>query len=66
MFGRIAAWVAHRLPFDRIYFYVLNGPCISASVRRKRTVITMLAGSSGRRVPQVRGRSGCAIVRITT
>jgi hypothetical protein len=54
--GRIAAWVAHRLPFDRIYFYGPERPLhISVGPEEKRAVITMLAGSSGRLVPQVRG-----------
>jgi hypothetical protein len=53
--GRVAAWIAQRLPFDRIYFYGVGRPLhVSAGPEEKRAVIAMLQGASGRRVPSLR------------
>lgn len=53
--GTVAAWIALRLPFDRIYFYGASNPLhVSAGPDEKRTVIAMLQGASGRRVPTLR------------
>ena len=56
--GRIAAWVVANLPFDRLYFYGADRPLhVSIGPDESRTVVTMLSGSSGRRVPRVRSPS---------
>lgn len=53
--GVLAAWVAARLPFDRLYFYGTDRPIhVSAGPEEARAVVSMLPGPSGRRVPQVR------------
>jgi hypothetical protein len=54
--GRIAAWIAHHLPFDRMYFYGPESPLhVSVGPEEKRMVVTMMVkGPSGRRVPQMR------------
>ena len=53
--GRIALWMASRLPFDRIYFYGMDRPVhVSFGPERKHVIVTMLPGPSGRRLPQVR------------
>lgn len=53
--GTVAAWVAQRLPFDRMYFYGAGSPLhVSAGPDETRAVITMLQGVSGRRVPSLR------------
>ncbi|MGG5811840.1 hypothetical protein [Falsiroseomonas sp. CW058] len=53
--GRVAAWIAQRLPFDRIYFYGRDCPLhVSIGPEEKRAVIAMLPGPSGRRVPALR------------
>ena len=53
--GRIARWIAERLPFDRIYFYGVDRPLhVSVGPEEKRMLVTMLTSAGGRRVPQVR------------
>ncbi len=53
--GELAAWVTARLPFDRLYFYGVDRPVhVSVGPGDARAVISMLAGPSGRRVPQKR------------
>ncbi|GAA0575963.1 hypothetical protein GCM10009416_13350 [Craurococcus roseus] len=53
--GRIAAWIAGRLPFDRLYFYGADRPLhVSVGPAEARAVVTMLPGPSGRRVPRTR------------
>jgi hypothetical protein len=53
--GRIAAWVACRLPFDRLYFYGPDLPLhISIGPQNSRAITTMFRGPSGRRVPRTR------------
>jgi hypothetical protein len=52
---RVAAWIADRLPFDRIYFYGDHRPLhVSIGPDEKKAVVAMLPGPSGRRVPTVR------------
>ena len=53
--GRIVAWIARRLPFDRLYFYGPDKP-LHASVgpEEARAIVTMLPGASGKRIPRVR------------
>jgi hypothetical protein len=53
--GRVASWIAKHLPFDRIYFYGNHRPLhVSAGPEEKRSVIAMLEGPSGRRIPSLR------------
>jgi len=53
--GTVAAWIAQRLPFDRIYFYGASSPLhVSAGPDETGAVIAMLKGVSGRRVPTLR------------
>lgn len=53
--SELAAWVAARLPFDRLYFYGADRPVhVSVGPGETRAVISMLPGPSGRRVPQRR------------
>lgn len=53
--GLIAAWVATKLSFDRLYFYGTDRPIhISVGPEKARAVVSMLIGPSGRRVPRVR------------
>lgn len=53
--GALAAWVASKLPFDRLYFYGVDRPIhVSVGPDDARAVITMLPGPSGRRVPRIR------------
>jgi hypothetical protein len=53
--GRIAAWIASTLPFDRMYFYGSDRPLhVSIGPQETRSVIVMIPGPSGRRVPRVR------------
>jgi hypothetical protein len=53
--GKIAAWIARHLHFDRIYFYGSDRPLhVSAGPEEKRAVVTMFLGPSGRRVPRPR------------
>jgi hypothetical protein len=50
--GKIAAWIARHLPFDRIYFYGSDRPLhVSVGPGEKKAEITMLPGPSGRRIP---------------
>lgn len=60
--GVLAAWVAAKLPFDRLYFYGTDRPIhVSVGPEEARAVISMLQGPSGRRVPQVRSLSWLAV-----
>jgi hypothetical protein len=53
--GRIAAWIASTLPFDRLYFYGSDHPLhVSVGPQETRSVVAMVPGPSGRRVPRVR------------
>ncbi len=53
--GRLAAWIAAQLPFDRLYFYGTDRPVhVSVGPEEARAVISMMPGTSGRRVPQRR------------
>lgn len=53
--GRVAAWIASTLPFDRLYFYGPDRPLhVSVGPQENRAVIVMMPGPSGRRVPRVR------------
>ncbi len=53
--GILAAWIAARLPFDRLYFYGAERPThVSVGPEEARAVISMLPGPSGRRIPQRR------------
>jgi hypothetical protein len=53
--GLIAAWIAQRLPFDRIYFYGADRPLhVSVGPQEKRAFIAMIPGPSGRRIPRLR------------
>jgi hypothetical protein len=53
--GALAAWIAAKLPFDRLYFYGSDRPVhVSVGPEEARAVISMLPGPSGRRVPQRR------------
>jgi len=53
--GVLAAWIAARLSFDRLYFYGTDRPMhVSVGPEEARAVISMLPGPSGRRVPQKR------------
>lgn len=50
--GRVALWVARNLPFDRIYFYGSDRPVhVSVGPQNSRSIVTMLVGLAGRRVP---------------
>lgn len=51
----IAVWIADRLPFDRLYFYGADKPIhVSVGPEETRAIVEMMAGPSGRRVPQRR------------
>jgi hypothetical protein len=53
--GALAAWIAVRLPFDRLYFYGMDRPLhVSVGPEEARAVVSMLPGPRGRRVPQRR------------
>jgi hypothetical protein len=53
--GAVAAWIAAKLPFDRLYFYGTDRPLhVSVGPEEARAVISMMPGPSGRRVPQKR------------
>jgi hypothetical protein len=53
--GALAAWIAARLPFDRLYFYGTERPVhVSIGPEETRAVISMLPGPSGHRIPQRR------------
>lgn len=53
--GTLAAWVAAKLPFDRLYYYGADRPVhVSVGPEEARVVVSMLLGPSGRRVPQRR------------
>jgi hypothetical protein len=53
--GALAAWIAARLPFDRMYFYGTDRPVhVSIGPEEARAVISMLPGPSGIRIPQRR------------
>lgn len=53
--GALAAWIAAVLPFDRMYFYGTDRPVhVSVGPEEARTVISMVPGPSGRRIPQRR------------
>lgn len=53
--GALAAWIAARLPFDRMYFYGTDRPVhVSIGPEEARGVISMLPGPSGHRIPQRR------------
>ncbi len=51
--GHLAAWIAGRLPFDRIYFYGSGRPLhVSVGPEESRSVVAMLPGPSNRRIPR--------------
>jgi len=51
----LAAWIATRVPFDRLYFYGADRPIhVSVGPEESRAVVSMLPGPSGRLVPHVR------------
>ena len=53
--GSLAAWVAAKVPFDRLYFYGTDRPIhVSVGPGESRAVVSMSPAPSGRRVPQVR------------
>ncbi len=53
--GLVATWITARLPFDRLYFYGSDRPIhVSVGPEDARSVISMLPGPSGRRMPQRR------------
>lgn len=59
--GRIGAWIAGRLPFDRLYFYGADRPVhVSVGPGESRAVVAMLPGPSGRRVPRMRSAAWLA------
>lgn len=49
----VAAWIAERLPFDRLYFYGIDRPIhVSVGPDRSKAITALLAGPSGRRIPR--------------
>ena len=49
----IAKWIAETLPFDRLYFYGSDRPIhVSIGPERAGSIVAMIAGPSGRRVPR--------------
>ena len=47
-----AIWISEALPFDRLYFYGADRPLhVSVGPERAGSIVAMLAGASGRRVP---------------
>ena len=51
--GSIASWIATHRPFDRLYFYGADRPLhVSIGPEETRTIVTMIEGPSGRRIPQ--------------
>lgn len=51
--GALCAWIATRLPFDRLYFYGRSRPIhVSVGPDESRAIFAMLEGPSGRRVPR--------------
>ena len=49
----VAIWIAESLPFDRIYFYGSELPVhVSIGPENTGSIVAMLAGPSGRRVPR--------------
>lgn len=56
--GRIAAWIATRGFFDRLYFYGPGKPLhVSVGPERARVIVAMTEGPSGRRIPHHRPAS---------
>ena len=56
--GRIAAWIASRKDFDRLYFYGPGKPLhVSIGPERAQAIVAMSEGPSGRRVPRRRPAS---------
>ena len=50
---QVARWIAKTLPFDRLYFYGPGRPLhVSAGPERAGSMVAMLPGPSGRRVPR--------------
>lgn len=57
--GLIGAWIANHLPFDRLYFYGLDKPVhVSIGPQQAHTIVEMITGPTGRRVPQRRDVAG--------
>lgn len=55
----IAAWIANRLPFDRLYFYGADKPIhVSVGPEQTRAIVEMIVGPSGRRIPRRRDAAG--------
>lgn len=53
--GQIAGWIASTLPFDRLYFYGRDRPLhVSVGPQESRSVVVMMPGPSGRRIPRAR------------
>jgi hypothetical protein len=55
--GKLAVWIEENVQFDRLYFYGVGRPVhVSIGPERSASVVTMVAGPSGRLVPQRRKR----------
>ncbi len=53
--GKLAAWIEENISFDRLYYYGPDRPVhVSIGPEQSKSVVTMLAGPSGKLVPRQR------------